>query len=207
MLKFYHAPFTRALGVFWLLEELGVDYQRVAIDIRGDGAPEDYRKVQPNKKVPAIEHDGTVITERAAITLYLAETFTEAGLAPAVGDPARAAYLTWTIYNDAVIDPALCAKAHGLDYVGNDYPFGLYEDMFANLERHLSANDFAAGDRFTAADTQLGTSIMVTMNTMKILPERPAFKAYVERLQDRPAYQRVSKLDYEMAMALPPLEV
>ncbi|WP_127523695.1 glutathione S-transferase family protein [Mesorhizobium sp. Z1-4] len=206
MLKFYHAPFTRALGVFWLLEELGVDYQRVAIDIRGGGAPEDYREVQPNKKVPAIEHDGTVITERAAITLYLAEIFTDAGLAPAVGDPARAAYLTWTVYNDAVFDPVLCARAHGLDYVSNDYPFGLYEDMFANLERHLSVNDFAAGDRFTAADTQLGTSIMVTMDTMKILPERPAFKAYVERLRQRPAYQRVSKLDYELAMALPSLE-
>ena len=207
MLKFYHAPFSRAFGVFWLLEELGVDYQRVAVDIRGGGAPEEYRKVQPSKKVPAIEHDGAVITERAAITLYLGDIFADAGLAPAIGDPARAAYLTWTVYNDAVLDPALCAKVRGLDYVSNDYPFGLYDDMIANVERHLSANDFAAGDRFTAADTQLGASIIVTMTVTKILPERPAFKAYVERLQQRPAYQRVAKLDYEMAMALPSLEM
>ena len=204
MLKFYHAPFSRAFGVFWLLEELGEDYQRIEIDLRGEGGvPEDYRKIQPSKKVPAIEHDGTVITERAAITIYLADTFTKAGLAPAIGDPTRAAYLTWNVYCDSVFDPVLCAKAHGLQYANNDYPFGLFDDMVANVERHLSANEFAAGDRFTAADTHLGSSIGYTMNVLKLLPERPIFKDYVARVEARPAFQRVSKLDYELGMALP----
>ena len=98
MLKFYHAPWSRSSGMLWLLEELGVDYDLILPDIRAEGgAPEDYRAVQPNKKVPAIDHDGTIVTERAAITIYLADVFTEAGLAPAIGDPARAKYLTWTI--------------------------------------------------------------------------------------------------------------
>ncbi|MBO6719825.1 MAG: glutathione S-transferase family protein [Rhizobiaceae bacterium] len=203
MLKFYHAPFSRAFGVFWLLEELGVDFDRVQIDIRADGGTDEtYRKIQPNKKVPAIEHNGVVITERAAITIYLADTFPEAGLAPAIDDPMRSAYLTWNVFSDSVFDPVLCAKAHGLSYVSNDYPFGLYEDMVANVERHLNENDYAAGDRFTAADTQLGAAVIYTMD-FKLLPERPAFKRYAERLEARPAYQKTSKRDYELAMALP----
>ncbi len=206
MLKFYHAPFSRAFGVFWLLEELGVDYERVQIDIRADGGTdEDYRRIQPSKKVPAIEHDGVIVTERAAITLYLADAFPEAGLAPAIGDPMRPAYLTWNVYSDSVFDPVLCAHAHGLKYGNNDYPFGLFDDMMANLDRHLSRNEYAAGSRFTAADTQLGAAMSYTMNVMKLLPERPAFKAYTDRIEARPAFQATSKRDYELAMTVPTL--
>ncbi len=206
MLKFYHAPFSRALGVFWLLEELGVEYERVGVDIRADGGtPEEYRQIQPSKKVPAIEHDGMVVTERAAITIYLADAFPEAGLAPALGDPMRPAYLTWNVYSDSVFDPVLCARAHGLEYANNDYPFGLFDDMVDNVERHLTRNKYAAGDRFTAADTQLGAGIIYTMKVMKLLPERQAFVDYAARLEERPAYQAVSKRDYELAMENPVL--
>ena len=79
MLKFYHAPWSRSSSVLWLLE---VGYEMVENDIRQEGGvPEDYRRIQPSKKVPAIEHDGIVITERAAITIYLADAFPQAGLA------------------------------------------------------------------------------------------------------------------------------
>ncbi|GIL03405.1 MAG: glutathione S-transferase [Alphaproteobacteria bacterium] len=204
MLKFYYAPFSRAFGAFWLLEELGVEYEIVHIDIRVAGGPsEEYRRIQPSKKVPAIEHDGTVVTERAAITTYLADAFPDAGLAPDVGSAARGPYLTWNVYCDSVLDPVLCARAHGLTYANNDYPFGLFDDMVANVERHLSANRYVAGDRFTAADTQLGSAIVHTMRSLKLLPERQAFREYAERMEARQAYQRASRRDYEMAMTLP----
>lgn len=204
MLKFYHAPWSRSSGMLWLLEELGVDYDLILPDIRAEGgAPEDYRAVQPHKKVPAIDHDGTIVTERAAITIYLADVFAEAGLAPAIGDPARAKYLTWTIYSDSVFDPVICAKAHKLTYVSNDYPFGLFDDMVANVEKHLTRNEYAAGSRFTAADTQLASGVAFTMNVLRVLPERQVFKDYVARIEERPAYQRAQKRDYELAMQIP----
>lgn len=202
MLKFYHAPFSRAFGVFWLLEELGADYELVPVDIRADGGTsEDYRRIQASKKVPAIEHDGDIVTERAAITIYLAEAFPAAELMPR--EEERAKFLVWNVYADSVFDPVLCARAHGLSYANNDYPFGLFDDMVANVERHLTRNSYAAGTRFTAADTQLGASIAYTMNVLKLLPERNVFRDYVARIEERPAYQRVSQRDYEMAMALP----
>jgi glutathione S-transferase len=141
MLKFYHAPWSRGSGVLWLLEELAVDYELIHIDIRAEeGAPEWYRAIQPNKKVPAIEHDGVVITERAAITVYLADAFPQEGLAPVIGDPARGPYLSATVYCDSVFDPCISARAHGLNYRSNDYSFGLFEDMVAHLERRLTAS-------------------------------------------------------------------
>ncbi|WP_159585803.1 glutathione S-transferase family protein [Chelativorans xinjiangense] len=204
MLKFYHAPWSRSSTVFWLLEELGVDYEMELVDIRGEGgAPEEYRKIQPNKKVPAIEHDGTVVTERAAITIYLGDTFPEKGLAPAVGDPDRAAYLSTLVYHDAVFDPVVCAKVHGLSYVSNDYPFGLYDDMVANLERKLSNQPWAAGERFTLADVILGGGINYVMNMLKALPERPVFRDYVARTTDRPAYRSSAERDAAMAAQIP----
>ena len=112
MLTFYHAPWSRSSGVFWLLEELGVDYSLEIVDIRAKGGvAESYRAIQPNKKVPAIVHDGVTVTERAAICIHLADAFPEAGLAPAIGDPRRGPYLTWMVYSDSVFDPAVAARA------------------------------------------------------------------------------------------------
>lgn len=204
MLKFYHAPWSRASGTLWLLEELGVDYQLELVDIRMEGGlPETYRRIQPNKKVPAIEHDGVIITERAAITTYLADAFPQAGLAPAIGDKDRGPYLTMTVYCDSVLDPCVAARAHGLSYKSNDYSFGVFDDMVAYVDRILSERTYAAGDRFTAADTQLASAVHFTMHILKVLPEKPSFLRYLERIAGRPAYQRAQAKDMDMARKVP----
>lgn len=204
MLTFHHAPWSRSSSILWLLEELEVDYTMDLVDIRAEGGvPESYRRIQPNKKVPAIVHDGVVVTERAAITTYLADAFPQAALAPAIGDPERGPYLTMLVYCDAVLDPAVAARAHGLHYEGNDYSFGLFDDMVAYLDRVLTERPYAAGARFTAADTQLASSIHYTMTMMKVLPERPAFTAYLERIAARPAFGRAQAKDMEMARSVP----
>ncbi len=204
MLKFYHAPWSRASGTLWLLEELGVDYQLEMVDIRMEGGlPEAYRRIQPNKKVPAIEHDGVIITERAAITTYLADAFPQAGLAPTIGDKDRGPYLTMTVYCDSVFDPCVAARAHGLSYESNDYSFGVFDDMVAYVDRILNERTYAAGDRFTAADTQLASAVHFTMNVLKVLPEKPSFTRYLERIGERPAYQRAQAKDMEMARKVP----
>jgi len=205
MLTFYHAPWSRSSAILWLLEELAIDYRMELVDIRG-GAPEEYRLVQPSKKVPAIDHEGTIVTERAAITIYLGDTFAEKGLAPAIGDPDRAAYLTMLVYHDAVLDPAVSAKVKGLSYISNDYSFGLFDDMVAYLERKLSERPFAAGERFTLADVIYGSGISFTMNVLKALPERKVFKDYLARVTDRPAYKRSQDKDAALAVQVPALQ-
>ncbi len=200
MLTFYHCPWSRGSSIFWLLEELGVPYEMKIVDIRAPGGvPEEYRAIQPNKKVPAIVHDGTVVTERAAIVLYLTETFPEAGLAPKPGDPDRAQFLSWLVYADAIYDPAIAAKAHGWDYKPADFSFGSYEDMVRHLEKTLSSRPYIAGDRFTAADTQMGLGVHYAINVLGQLKDRPVLADYLSRLSERPAFKRSSGKDYELA--------
>jgi glutathione S-transferase len=203
MLKFYHAPWSRSSNILWLMEELGVPYEIEHVDIRQEGGvPEAYRKVQPNKKVPAIEHDGTVVTERGAIAIYLCDAFPQAGLAPKAGDKNRAAYLTWLVYADAVFDPAVAARAQGWNYVASNFSFGSFEDMVANVERRLEASPYIAGERFTAADVAMAGNIAYVMQ-QGWLPKKPAFEDYVARTKERPAAKRAGEKDMAMAKTVP----
>jgi glutathione S-transferase len=196
MLTFYHAPQSRSFSVLWLLEELGEPYEMEIVDIRAEGGPpESYRAIQPHKKVPAIMHDGTVVTERAAICLYLTEQFPEAMLAPAVGDPDRAAFLTALVYTDAVLDPIIATSIHKLRYEPRGFSFGSHADTVANLARKLGEHPYAAGERFTAADTQLGAGLHFGMTVVGVLPRLPVFEAYMARMLERPALQRTLQKD------------
>ena len=191
MLIFYHAPQSRSATTLWLLEELEVPYDMQIVDIRAEGgAPESYRAIQPHKKVPAIVHDGVTITERAAIAAYLADTYPKARLAPPVGDPRRGPYLSWLVYVDAVIDPCFVAKSQGWRYPSIGVSFGLFDDMVRHVENALTDYDYAAGDQFTAADVSLASAIHWGLNIASLLPERPVFRTYLERVQARPGFQR-----------------
>lgn len=205
MLKFYHAPWSRSSNILWLLEELGAPYELEHVDIRQEGGvTEAYRAVQPNKKVPAIDHDGVIVTERAAISIYLADAFPEAKLAPKIGDPDRASFLTWLVYCDAVFDPAVAAHAQGWTYEARNFSFGGFDDMVANVDRRLTASNYVAGERFTAADVMLAGNIAYVMQ-QKWLPERPAFVSYLARTTNREAAKRAQAKDWELARTVPAL--
>lgn len=203
-LVFHHSPWSRSASVRWLLEELGVPYEVRFVNVHSPaGAEESYRAIQPHKKVPAIVHGSLVVTERAAITLYLADAFPEAGLAPRLTDPDRSRYLTTLVYCDSVLDPCVALRAKNIEYDGRAFSFGAFDDMVRNLERRLTETPFAAGDRFTAADTQLASSLAYTMHVLKVMPERPAFLEYLGRVLDRPANRRAAQLDEELVAQHP----
>src|SRR5579875_579476 len=114
MLKLYHSPQTRSSRMIWLLEEIGAPYEIEYMNVRAEGGlPESYRAIHYLKKVPALEHDGEIVTESAAIALYLSDAFPSAGLGPRVGEKGRGAYLSWLAYYAGVIEPALMVKAVG----------------------------------------------------------------------------------------------
>ena len=83
MLRLYHAPRSRSSRILWLIEELGADCEIVYTNItRQDGSgDEDENNPHPDKKVPALVHDGRVITESSAIVLYLTDLYPQAGTA------------------------------------------------------------------------------------------------------------------------------
>src|SRR5690606_6371174 len=191
----YH-PMSRAAGVRWLLEELGVQYDINLVDPRATGGlPESYRAVHPHKKVPALEIDGQIITERAAITIYLADRFSLGGLAPALDDSQRATYLKMLVYSDSVFDPSVALHFRKIDHTPSEYSFGAYADTLRFLKSHFATHPFAAGSQFTAADTQLASSLGLTILHLQAVPQEPEFMAYLARCADRPAHLRAQQLD------------
>ncbi len=202
-IRLHYHPWSRAAGVRWLLEELGVPYDVSFVDLLGaGGAPEEYRAIHPHKKVPALEVDGQVITERAAITIYLADRFSLGELAPSLEDPRRGTYLKMLVYCDAVVDPCVALHFKKIEHKPSDYSFGAYEDTIRNLKAHLGTHPFAAGSEFTAADTQLASSLGYTIHHLQAVPPEPEFLAYLARVADRPAHLRSQKLDAELMSAV-----
>jgi glutathione S-transferase len=96
MIILYHSPRTRSLRVLWLLEELGVPYELRSMTFTPDVLQSaDYLRLSPLGKVPALEDGDVRLFESGAIVEYLVERYDDGRLAPAIGTPARAAYLQW----------------------------------------------------------------------------------------------------------------
>ena len=102
----YHHPYSRAAGVLWMLEEVGVEYELRHTDIL-TGAHKAPAIVALNAmgKLPTLTDGDVVVTEVAAIGLYLADRYASGRLAPALDDPARGTYFRWSLFAPSVIEP------------------------------------------------------------------------------------------------------
>jgi glutathione S-transferase len=190
-LTFYTNPMSRGLMVHWMLEETGVPYEMKILDFdkREHKAPE-YLAINPMGKVPAIVHRGVVVTEVAAICAYLADAFPEAGLAPALDDPARGTYYRWLFFGAGCVEPAALDKAFARPAVREGaLGYGTYEQTMDALERAVTPGPFILGERFSAADVYIGSQITWGMQ-QEAIERRPAFEAYSARCTARPAYVR-----------------
>ena len=99
MIKLYGYPRSRSTRVVWMLEELGVDYEYIKIELlKGAGQAEDYLKVHADGKVPAIDDDGFVLTESAAIMTYLGDKYPASNLVPMPNSKQRAKYDEWCFF-------------------------------------------------------------------------------------------------------------
>ena len=190
MIRFYTNPRSRGAIARWMLEEIGQPYETHLLDYGTTMKSPEYLAINPMGKVPAIVHDGQVVTEVAAICAYLAEAFPEAGLAPTPAE--RAAYYRWLFFGAGPLEAAVVNQALGVvvppDRKGM-VGYGSFDDAVAALEGWLAASPYVAGDRFTAADVYVGSQVGWGM-MFKTLPVRPAFVAYWDRLKDRPARLR-----------------
>jgi glutathione S-transferase len=186
----YHHPFSRARNVVWMLEEVGVEHTLRYVDMTAGGqkAPE-ILALNPMGKVPVLADDGVVVTEAAAIGLYLADRYAYGRLAPRVDDPARGAYLRWSLFAPSVIEPGCMAKVSGWTVKAGQAGWGSYDAMLAAMESAIADRDFILGDRFSMADVIFGGTVRYMLN-FKLIEPRPTFAAYVARLAARPAHQR-----------------
>jgi glutathione S-transferase len=190
---FYTHPMSRGRTVHFLLEELGAPYDMKVLDFdkREHKTPE-YLAINPMGKVPAIVHRGVVVTEAAAICVYLADAFPKARLAPALDDPKRGTYLRWFFFGAGCFEPAVIDKIFARPPVERPgaIGYGTYELMIATLAKALTPGPWLLGERFSAVDVFVGSQIQHGLMVKAIEPA-PVFQQYADRLAARPAVQRV----------------
>jgi glutathione S-transferase len=188
----YHHPFSRASAAVWMLEEVGVEYELRHVDIMTGAhkAPE-LVALNPMGKLPIMTDGDVVVTESAAIGLYLADRYAAGRLAPKLDDPARGTYLRWSLFAPSVIEPGMMAKAAGWQVKEGQAGWGSYDAMLVAMESAVADRKFILGDTFSMADVIFGGTVRY-MLTFKLLEPRPLFTAYVERLEERPALQRAT---------------
>ena len=194
-LTFYTNPMSRGQTIRWMLEEVGEPYETEILDYGTTMKAEPYLSVNPMGKVPAIKHNDKVVTEVAAICLYLADAFPGAGLAP---DPAdRADYYRWVFFTSGPVEAAFTARSMGWEVPADKQAmagFGNYDTAMGTLEKALAGKPYIAGDRFTAADLFIGAMVnfMIGFN---LLEPTPVFTDYAARMTDRDAYRRAKDID------------
>lgn len=199
MLTLFHAPQSRSSRLVWLVEELQADCQIVYCDIRrndGSGAP-DAKNPHPDGKVPALLHDEVLVTESAAVALYLNDLYPQASLGFPAGAPERGPLLTWMFWATGELEPALVSRMTG-EVETNPKARARYDAAMSRLLEALWEGPYLMGERFTLADILIGSALGWARSA---LPDSPVFDAYAARLAARPAYGRANARDGDLPVA------
>lgn len=194
MLTLFHAPQSRSGRIVWLLEEIGADYDIRYVDIFRamtlTGA-RDPANLHPDGKVPALLHDRTLVTESAAIALYLTDLHPETELGAPVGSPERAAYVTWLAWTAGEMEPAFWSKISGAAEADLNAR-ARYDAAIARLMTALATGPYLMGERFTAVDVMIASALAWGR---EYVPESALVDAYLERALNRPANARAAGKD------------
>jgi glutathione S-transferase len=206
VLKIHHLVLSRSERIVWLAEEMGLRYELVRHlrDPQTFRAPPSLRAVTPLAKAPVIEDDGIVVEESSVICDYLLDRHGDHGLRPAPGSAARRAYNYWmasaesTLMYPVLID--LLSVLTQSDAPGlQAFAMGEYDTMLAHVERTLAGGDYLVDNRFSAADVMVYYTLAMAAGTAIPFPTHapldryPQVRAYLARLEQRPAWQRTAK--------------
>ncbi|MBN9163903.1 MAG: hypothetical protein BGO98_37520 [Myxococcales bacterium 68-20] len=199
-LVFYYAPMSTAVTVSWALEELGIPYEKVEIDLKArDQDKRGYRALNPNGKVPLLVHDGVPIFESAAIMMHLGETFgVERDLFPPPGLE-RAGAFKWLVWTNVSLGGAVARFLHNTSAQVPEERRSAKEGEVARadvethlgiLEAELADKRFLVGGTFSLADLHLASFVRF-ITIVGFATERwPNLHAWLERCTSRPAHTR-----------------
>ncbi|MCB1774060.1 MAG: glutathione S-transferase family protein [Gammaproteobacteria bacterium] len=196
MITLYGITQSRAFRPLWLLYELGLPFEHVKLNFRGDDIKDPtYRALNPNGRVPTLVDGDLVLWESMAINLYLARKYgTGAGLWPeTVEDEGRA--MQWSFWVMTEVEhPLLTVLMHSRvlpedqrDADKASRNRGLLKAPFSVLDAALADRDYLAGDRFTVADLNVAAVLSWCKPARFGLKDYPNLSKWLDRCLDRPA--------------------
>lgn len=177
----------------WALEEIGVDYQPVALsaeECRDDA----HRQRHPLGRVPALElDDGQILFESTAIVLAIADLYPEAGLTGPLGSALRGQVYAWSVMAMTELERTTLGAWIRTEHVEDEYrrqQLHAFARASAAVGDQLADRPFLLGDALTAADIVLG-GVLAVSQLAGVLDAAPAHVVdYLDRLKTRDAYAR-----------------
>ena len=192
-LTLYTHPMSRGRMARWMLEETGLPYTAEILEYGTTMKSTEYLAINPMGKVPAIRHGDTVVTENAAIALYLADLVPDKNLAPPVGSAERGPYYRWISFMGP-LEQAMMSKHGGVTPEPMSAGFGSVEDVTNALDAAIGDRDFIVGDHFTMADLLVSAYIGWYLQ-FKLLDPRESFVRFARLHAQRPAALRANEID------------
>lgn len=188
-MKLYYSPGACSMAVHIALNELGLPYEPVQVDLKTHRLAngEDYYKINPKGYVPAIQlDDGTLLTECAALLQYLADRKPEAGLLAAPGTLERYRTLEWLTFVSSELHKGFAPLWNAAEpQAGKQLALEKLKQRFALLDAHLAGREFLMGKNFTVADAYAYTILNWT-NFLKVdLSPWKNLQAYLRRVAER----------------------
>lgn len=179
MLKLYGSDRSRALIVKWYLEELGVPYEFVKLDMQaGEHRKKEYLAINPMGKLPAIVDGDFQLWESGAILLYLAEKYGKTS--PSTEE--RAKITQWVLFANSTLFIGVFVEANR----EREIPL-----LMTALDKILQEQPFIMGDDFTVADVAVGFTLSYIPVYFKLdLSPYPGVLNYIKQIAERPAFQK-----------------
>ena len=194
-MKLYGYPNSRATRALWALEEAQAEYDYVHVDVKaGAGKDPKYLAINPGGKVPTLVDGDLIITESAAICLYIGEKYPQSGLLPPAGTPGRALCYRWICFANSELEQPLWTIAKHRFVLPEEkrvpavlqtafWEFSVAAKVLAD---GLGNRAYAVGESFTAADILLGHTL-AWATSARIELGYEVLNAYAERMLSRPA--------------------
>jgi glutathione S-transferase len=196
----YYSPQTRAFPVLWTLEELAVEYELKIVNLKqAEQKKDEYRRINPMMKVPALTDGDVVVAETGAILQYLAEKNSPPCLLPQLGDPARPRCIRWLFFVGSNFEPAMGERFNG--WTPNPYynGWGDFDRVRDVIAEALTEGPWLLGECFTVADIYLASDLRIACAGKLISADREPFAGYLDRVGNRPAFVRATKIDADAA--------
>ncbi|MBL4633036.1 MAG: glutathione S-transferase [Kofleriaceae bacterium] len=194
-LTLYYTPRSRSFAALWLLEELGEDYQLESFDITtARHKKADYLALNPMGKVPLVVDGDTPIPELGAIAIYLSDRYPGAKLSPLTEDPQRPAYLRWTFFSSAIMEPAFCEKLFKWEIPAHSVAWGSFDQMLDIVTKAVTDSTWLLGDSFSSADILVGSNLRVGQ-MLGIVPKEGPINDYISRLEKRDGFVRAEAIE------------
>ncbi|AMO25007.1 glutathione S-transferase family protein [Ramlibacter solisilvae] len=194
----YHCRQARSFRVLWMLEELGLDYELHLLPFPPRVHARGYLAINPLGTIPYYVDDDVRMTESSMICHYLAQRQSRPRLCIDPGEPGYAAYLNFVSYGEATLTFPLAVhlrytrvepEERRLPQAAEDYR-RFFSGRLRWIEDPLQRNDYLCGERFTAADVSVGYALRLASTLGLEAAYTPAVKAYLARLEARPAFGR-----------------